>query len=721
MAVQRKPVRARKLRLPPVAPVVRIAAVVAAFLLGTYGFAEAHSMHGAGSGPLAGNALKAVRLIVGGFPQDLDGKDLPLSLNIARWALPLLTFWSTIALAWMQVRNAVRMRFIRARGDHLVLAGDGSLAARTALATLEAGRRVLLWPPDARLDWVRDAQEEGAAEVEAKGDDLNVNELGLDKARGVVLLAPEDTANVALASTVMDQAARVRPAGDPLDVIARVDDLDLRRSVEERFARADRSTARIRFASIPDIAARQLFVQWPLDSFQRVGDGQPGESARRVFILGFSPAIERYMLRLLAGGHFRDGGKPRFIVVDRDGKAQEQGFRTRNPGADTLSPVLFEDGKIDQSASAAALIDSLTQRHGEPVAVLVDCQDDARSLAVALAVESRYSRLDQPCPPVHLRLESGQHGNLGVSLFPFGSLDGFSDPELLLQERHDALARAIHDFYLEGRLDEGDIIGSRASMQEWEDLAESFRDDNRLVADCYQLKLRDIGARFAGGSGPTLKLDGDELEELSRAEHDRWMAAKLSTGWRYGPERDDRAKTHPDIIPYDALSERIKDLDREQVRIMTRLLAASGRRALRTLVVALDGSGGTGTAAAMPSILAALSQQYPDRVPVFLGSVVDPATRAALDAARAAGALVQLATRDNIQNLIDRAPAAERSAARALAREADCIFATSGDPAAFAVDRAELVVIGAEGPAPAARPAIRVTTTGAITTAPWAR
>jgi hypothetical protein len=91
----------------------------------------------------------------------------------------------------------------------------------------------------------------------------------------------------------------------------------------------------------------------------------------------------------------------------------------------------------------------------------------------------------------------------------------------------DDLARAIHEFYFEGRLEEGDVAGSRGSMHEWEELAELVRDDNRLAADCYRLKLRDVGARLLpqAGEGARFAFSADELEELSRAEHDRWMAA----------------------------------------------------------------------------------------------------------------------------------------------------------------------------------------------------
>jgi hypothetical protein len=178
---------------------------------------------------------------------------------------------------------------------------------------------------------------------------------------------------------------------------------------------------------------------------------------------------------------------------------------------------------------------------------------------------------------------------------------------------------------------------------------------------------------------------------------------------------------HPDILPYDDLSERIKDLDREQVRIMTRLLSASGRRALRALFVALDPQGGPGMAAAMAGVLAHLAESYPDRIAVVIGVIGDAASLAAMDAARTEGALVQAVASANIQNLIDGADAAVRGVIRAVARDADCIHALAlpEDAAAFLRAHADIWLTG--DVALETTPTIRVAADGLIKAAPWVR
>lgn len=53
------------------------------------------------------------------------------------------------------------------------------------------------------------------------------------------------------------------------------------------------------------------------------------------------------------------------------------------------------------------------------------------------------------------------------------------------------------------------------------------------------------------------------LEKLAENAHEVWSAARIADGWRYGPARDDKAKTHPCLLPYDQLPESEKEYDRK--------------------------------------------------------------------------------------------------------------------------------------------------------------
>lgn len=52
------------------------------------------------------------------------------------------------------------------------------------------------------------------------------------------------------------------------------------------------------------------------------------------------------------------------------------------------------------------------------------------------------------------------------------------------------------------------------------------------------------------------------MERLAENTHEQWAAMRIAQGWTYGSPRDADAKKHPNLIPYDQLTEEEKNLDR---------------------------------------------------------------------------------------------------------------------------------------------------------------
>ena len=65
-------------------------------------------------------------------------------------------------------------------------------------------------------------------------------------------------------------------------------------------------------------------------------------------------------------------------------------------------------------------------------------------------------------------------------------------------------------------------------------------------------------------------------EAIAENAHEVWAANRYADGWRYGEQRDDIKKLHPDMIPYSKLSEGEKDYDREMAMKTIKLLKKLG-------------------------------------------------------------------------------------------------------------------------------------------------
>ncbi len=150
---------------------------------------------------------------------------------------------------------------------------------------------------------------------------------------------------------------------------------------------------------------------------------------------------------------------------------------------------------------------------------------------------------------------------------------------VLFTAARDAIAEAIHEQY---RRDHAtDQPAHLPAMQPWSELAEGFKRSNRSQADDIIHKLERVRCgyrplRVGDGKPAAFQFTKKELELLSEGEHERWMKERTDAGYTYGSLRDEARKTHPYLIPWSKLSEKIKEYDRQTVRGIPDFLAGAG-------------------------------------------------------------------------------------------------------------------------------------------------
>ena len=144
-----------------------------------------------------------------------------------------------------------------------------------------------------------------------------------------------------------------------------------------------------------------------------------------------------------------------------------------------------------------------------------------------------------------------------------------------LAENIELIARKIHADYNAKQLERHP--DTPLAYPTWETLPDTLKYSNIRQAQGMGSKLAKIGCCIVpAGEGGSCQLTADEIEYLALCEHDDWVAERRKNGWEFGAEKDVDKKLSPYMVSYDALTEDVKDLDRDTIRNMEPLLRSVG-------------------------------------------------------------------------------------------------------------------------------------------------
>jgi hypothetical protein len=195
-----------------------------------------------------------------------------------------------------------------------------------------------------------------------------------------------------------------------------------------------------------------------------------------------------------------------------------------------------------------------------------------------------------------------------TNLHTVGILDRIFDPHTVLNPQEEELAQTLHQDYLSlgrrkvsealaaGCPDEARKIAAKPAFVAWDDLAPDKQESNR------ELARRLFQLVHAAPDGRSLQLIysphelinpiaswclGDEqVEQLARQEHAQWCAYHVKNGWQFGSIRNDTAKIHTDLVPWEQLREGMRDYDRHIIRRLPYVFAKADYRLVYSTTVA---------------------------------------------------------------------------------------------------------------------------------------
>lgn len=262
---------------------------------------------------------------------------------------------------------------------------------------------------------------------------------------------------------------------------------------------------------------------------------------------------------------------PAGVVVDPNN------FSIRTTSGQTFSPLEPVQAWVDLFAAGVAPSDVLVLGiNGGSISALeyrIGLAFGAEVGVISTSGKAVRDLVQDPFWSKHNGLLLMPNDPLTLNLFICGASDG----SLLSKDIRECLAQDTHQRYLEKQYT-SDCTDS--SLLPWERLNESLKKSNYQQVDFMGEKLSMVGLTIKPKTGnvaadKSIELSSEQIELMAEKEHARWNLERIRAGWRLG-EKDVGEKCSPYLLPWQDLSEDIKQLDRETIHNLPILLESAG-------------------------------------------------------------------------------------------------------------------------------------------------
>jgi len=583
-------------RLSWSARIVFTVVAVAAFVLGVVGFRQylpGHPEYGRDPLDLVYYSLQL--FVLDAAPLQM-ATNLPVALEIARFAAPAVTIY----LLFLAIQALLAQRWIQARirlaRGHSILCGPQDTVRQLAeqIRRETGGKTVIVGSGRPTL---------GRGQLYVVGDLRQrqvLERAGVERARELIVVGPDSVLNAEVAIAVHAVNRDKRTA---VTCYAEAQDAELFQAVVGQEV-GPGEVNRLDSFNRHERTARALLDQlppWP-----------PSDPRSAVLVIGYGSLGRVLVDRLVqfwSGGTASGGPIPRLCVLDPNvpveifdrqhaeakGRVTVSARRTDPSQLTTIDDLLVRaaDGSLsvpgrvyvclDDDAAGISVGDlALRLLAGEETTIIVAVAHSSvlgqAAAGTDLDKEASSRRPgEEPSRPAAIRTIKATRLVLVSVVRTVYSIAA------MRTGMNEQLAKAIHQTYRQHAMDQGASVETNDSVLPWDQLPDYLKDSNREQAWDIGRKLTMIGlsAIPRSGSNESVTLSDDDVEKLARAEHRRWMNERTAKGWRHGRVRDNDRKLHPDLVEWEYLSEYSKDKDRSAVRTISDHLAAAGLQIIK--------------------------------------------------------------------------------------------------------------------------------------------
>ncbi|EED31768.1 TrkA-N domain family protein [gamma proteobacterium NOR5-3] len=537
----------------------------------------------------------------------------PLYLQVARAMAPMIVLYSAALAVWSKVGEQVSLyTLLLYKRRFVVVCGVGETGFRIAKDyCFNSDKRVVVVDLDPQNALAAELAGYGAIVVCGNAmDPLVLMRAQVAYAKEVFLCTSDDKVNIAIAKTAeritrslktrevsqMERIAAKREKGigdEPPSISLRcficVDTPDIFEVFQKHsFFETNSTRFSILLFNRRETMARNIFRVCAPDLYHR--PHSQDDPRMHVLIIGFEALARELILQIALTAHYTDFRKPQITVLCRGQREESTDrFLYRFPHLREVVDIdfLFEDPLTlhedkwyaMQTESAfqvcyvamqndvegilsARRLNRLRRLMGRPPLNFVVCLNQQNTLAEIIDDDFLPIEPDKRALPDHEPIEY------------FETLDYTLSIDVVVNDELDVMARALHYAYLRAQSVRGE--SDNASVAPWSELPPHKKKANQNAASHMDVKLRLCNctalSRHAADPDTEFPPSNEMLEKLAQLEHRRWMADKYLSGYSYGDTRDEDRMLHPDLVPWESLSESDKDKDRENILAIPGLL-----------------------------------------------------------------------------------------------------------------------------------------------------
>lgn len=500
-----------------------------------------------------------------------DAAPMNLYLEFARWGGALVVFGAILKTMFAAFKQQVDAAFLKRVRNHTIVFGEGEIADHIANQCLESRQTVVrVFPSESGSTKPIESQTNlFKMKAQTYTKDL-LRRISLLHSKVIFVVHQGDEQNLRslmeIAPSLMEhlRANHTTPAccvyfDSPETVNPLIDPVDLQ-------------NLNISFFNHRDNSVRHFLKHTKLDT------GVLNNQSPEMFFVGQSLMRKPMVLQIARSFLSPNETRIKLTCISADANVFCSGLAQEFPQLEQLielKPVQEQP----QLRTILRLLENSKDKCIAPILILDDNQLEGMSLANKI-LETGLASADQIC--IYQR-NSETFENLRQFVTAdrdspeiLGDFKTVCDVDAIYNKTIDQTAKVVHQTYLNSQIRNDVKINSKPSIRDWNDLSSFFREANRRQADHIYAKLRMAGLLLVAPNHPhseAFEFKMEEIELLARIEHRRWAAELYLDGWKYGDTRDDQKKLHPDLVPWEQLSEAVKDYDRQPVKQIPSILA----------------------------------------------------------------------------------------------------------------------------------------------------